>query len=414
MPILRSEAPAPSMRANVLWNTIGSVFYQGCLWLLTVLVVRLSSDYQNSGILALAMSVGNVYTALGTYNMRTYQVADVKRVNSSNNYVALRLVTVCCGYILCTIYAQAISSGLGTLLAILAYLLFKADESFVNVLYGCDQVEMRLDIVGKSQIIRGVMCVALFTVGMLFLDNLACALLLIFFGCFLTTLVFDIRQTRRLGISLSPSISAERCFGLLKGCLPSALGTAIGGLVVSVARQYFGLAYGEEALGIYASVATPCVIIQVLAQNLYAPFLGGVAQAYKLGSKSDARRAALRVLGIVVGVALVLSACVTAVGCPLLLILYGASIEPYVDVLMPALLVTTFVAGTLVLNDLLVVFGRLKTTLAVNLIALIGCMAVIVPCTAQWYMNGINIALIVGYGVAIAFALVQVLRCTAN
>ena len=414
MPILRNNAATPSMRVNVFWNTVGSVFYQGCLWLLTVLVVRLSSDYQNSGILALAMSVGNVFTALGTFNMRTYQVADVKHVYSSNNYVALRLVTVCGGYFLCAIYALAISSGPSTLLAILAFLLFKADESFANVLYGCDQVELRLDIVGKSQIIRGVICVSFFTAGMLILRSLTCALLLIFLGCVLTTFLFDARQTKRLGISLVPSISADRCVALLKECLPSALGTAVGGLVVSIARQYFGLAYGEEALGIYASVATPCVIIQVLAQNLYTPFLGGVAEAYKLGGRGDARLSALRVLGIVVGTALALSLCLTVAGQPLLLALYGTSIEPYVGVLMPALLVMTFVAGTLVLNDLLVVFGRLKTTLLVNLIALFGCLAVIAPCTARWYMNGINIALIFGYSLAIAFALIQVFRCTAH
>lgn len=402
------------MSANVLWNTAGSVFYQGCLWLLTVLVVRLSSDYQNSGVLALAMSVGNVYTAVGTYNMRTYQVADVRHIYSSNNYVALRLVTVCGGYILCAAYALFISSGITTLSSILVYLLFKADESFANVLYGCDQVEMRLDIVGKSQVMRGFACVVLFSTGMFFLGNLTVALGLVFFGCLSITFLFDARQTKKLGVSLRPSISEERCLTLLKGCLPSALGSVVGGLVVSIARQYFGLTYGEEALGVYASVATPCVIIQVLAQNLYIPFLGGVAEVYKLGGKGDARRGAFRVLGIVVGVALALSICLAAIGRPFLITLYGSSIEPYVGVLMPALLVMTLVAGAMVLNDLLVVFDKLKTTLLVNLIALFGCVLVIAPCTANWYMNGINIALIIGYGLAIVFAIVQVLRCTAQ
>ena len=293
-------------------------------------------------------------------------------------------------------------------------LLFKADESFVNVLYGCAQVEMRLDIVGKSQVIRGFACVVLFSTGMFFLGNLAAALGLVFFGCLSITFLFDVRQSRKLGVSLRPSISEERCLTLLKGCLPSALGSVIGGLIVSIARQFFGLTYGEEALGVYASVATPCVIIQVLAQNLYIPFLGGVAELYKLGDKGDARHGAFRVLGIVVGVALALSICLAAIGRPFLITLYGSSIEPYVGVLMPALLVMTLVAGTMVLNDLLVVFDKLMTTLLVNLIALFGCVLVIAPCTANWYMNGINIALIFGYGLAIAFAIVQVLHCTAR
>ena len=79
--------------SNLIWNTFGSVYYQGCLWLLTVLVVRFSFDFQNSGYLALAMSIGNIMFALGSYNMRTYQVADVHNRFSLSNYIGLRLFT---------------------------------------------------------------------------------------------------------------------------------------------------------------------------------------------------------------------------------------------------------------------------------------------------------------------------------
>ena len=44
-----------SLKANVLWNSIGSMFYLGCQWLITVLVVRLSSGFDAAGLLSLAM-----------------------------------------------------------------------------------------------------------------------------------------------------------------------------------------------------------------------------------------------------------------------------------------------------------------------------------------------------------------------
>ena len=386
------------MKANIAWNTIGSVFYQGCLWLMTVLVVRLSADYQNSGMLAFAMSIGNIYTALGTYTMRTYQVSDVKNENSAGNYVALRFVTVFGALIACGIYGLAVSPTPATL--------FKADESFVNVMYGCDQKAMRLDYVGQSQIIRGCLVVGIFVGGMLLTGSLALTLVLIFLGCLSVTVFFDTRKTSAVVDSLRPRITRERCLRLLRVCLPSVAGNVIGGLVISAARQYFGISFGESALGIYASVATPCVIIQVLAQNLYTPLLGPIAEKVSVGDAKAARRGALRLFLLVGGVAAVLSAVLSVFAEPLLTLLYGQTIVPYVGLLPFAMVVTTEVALSFVLTDLLIVYKKLTQTFVVNGIAFAVMAVSVKACTDLWYMNGLNYSLIVAYTISAAYGLV--------
>ena len=110
------------LKSNILWNTSGTVFYQGCLWLMTVLVARMSSDYQNAGMLAFAMSVGNIYTAIGTFTMRTFQVSDIAEKYSSSNYIAFRIFTVGLGFILCAIYGIIVSPSIETTLVILSFL----------------------------------------------------------------------------------------------------------------------------------------------------------------------------------------------------------------------------------------------------------------------------------------------------
>lgn len=399
-----------SMRANVLWNTGGVVFYQGCLWLMTVLVVRLSTDFENSGMLAFAMSIGNIYTALGTYNMRTYQISDVHDENSPSNYVALRIVTVLGGLALCLAYSLMVSPGVETLAVIAAFLLFKCDEAFANVLYGIDQKASRMDVVGISQVLRGVLCVGMFCAGLVLTDSLALALLMVAASCIAVTLLYDVHRSRLFVTTLRPSIERDRCVRLLKTCLPSVLGLVIGGFVVASARQYFGIAYGAQALGIYASVATPCVIIQVLAQNLYIPMLGPIAEAHKDGDARKARAGALKLLALVAGVALAMAVLLAIFARPLLVTLYGPSIEPYVPVLFPAMIVMTGVACAALLTDLLIVFDSLKMTLAMNGIAFVINLALIVPSTALWYMNGINISLIVAYAIAVAFGMTMTLK----
>lgn len=72
------QAEAASIRRNMLFNTIGSLTYHGCLWITTVIVVILSDSYSASGILSFDMTIGNMFSAIGTYSMRTYQISDVK------------------------------------------------------------------------------------------------------------------------------------------------------------------------------------------------------------------------------------------------------------------------------------------------------------------------------------------------
>lgn len=140
-----------SVRANMLYNTIGSLSYQLCLWLTTMLVVLLSDGYGNAGTLAFAMTIGNMMSGIGTYDMRTYQVSDVRYEHTQGEYVGFRLVTLAIGIAITTAYATITSPDTVTLATTIAYVLFKTDESFADVLYGVEQVSERMDFIGRSE-----------------------------------------------------------------------------------------------------------------------------------------------------------------------------------------------------------------------------------------------------------------------
>ena len=80
----KKELPPLSMRANIIWNSVGSMVFLACQWLTTVLVVRLSDGYGAAGLLSLVMSVVGTFSTFAMYKMGTYQVSDVRRENSSN------------------------------------------------------------------------------------------------------------------------------------------------------------------------------------------------------------------------------------------------------------------------------------------------------------------------------------------
>ena len=159
--ISEREVKPLSIKQNMLWNSFGSITYLACQWLITILVVRLSSGYEAAGTLSLAMSVYNIFAPFAIYRMYTYQVSDVKRENTVGEYFAFRIITSSAALVCCLVYAALTCPG-SALLAIALYAIFKIVGLLIDVLHGLDQVNKRMDYIGKSLVIQGVLTLAAF------------------------------------------------------------------------------------------------------------------------------------------------------------------------------------------------------------------------------------------------------------
>ncbi len=398
-----------SLKQNLLWNTVGCLIYQGCQWLTTIAVVVFSSSYENSGILAFAMATGNVYTGLATYNMRTFQVSDVNNQYSSGNYVAFRFVTIGIATVGCCIYSLCVSPSLNTAIAMLCFLLFKADESFANVLYGVDQKYSRMDFIGISQAIRGVLSIVAFSAMLLLDQNLSISILAMFACCAAVTLLFDIPHSGKLD-AIRPTITPAICSTLFRTCAPVVIAILCYGLVATVARQWFGLIQGEEQLGIYAAVATPCVLVQVMANYLYSPFLVPLSRSW-VGNDGRAFRQQLKKLCLAMaGCIAVCLALFTLLGPTLLNLAYGSSIGPYAWMITPAMIAASLMAISSFMTDLFIVMRKFACAVSINAIALAACIAAFLPCVSNWGMNGVNIVICVAFVIGIGAGMLLLLK----
>ena len=398
--------PRPlSLKQNVVWNGIGSLVYQGCQWLITVLVVILSSNYENSGILAYAMTVGNMFSPVASFNARTFQVSDVDDRFSQQNYIAFRFITIVVALVFSMVYAAVVVQSPAIVVTIGIYLLFKSDEAFVTVLYGIDQRGYRMDYIGVSQTIRGVLVLAVFSAALVFFDSLNLAFAGMTVLCLAVTLFYDVSHARRFE-RLRPSIDRAGVKDLVVMCLPAVLSTLFCGMVVAVTRQYFGNMFGSEQLGIYAAVATPSVIVQLLAQYLYNPALGPIAEHWAHGTRSGLMAFLLKLVGIMVAVTAVVVIALSLCGDYLLVLVFGQSIADYTFLFPPVLISTGLIALVWFSGDVLIVFRKTALALVMNAVALVVALATMVPLIGAFYMNGINFTVILANGVALVLAVV--------
>ena len=81
-----------SLGSNMRWNSIGTLFYFGCQWLLTVLIVHFNGGYYNAGVLSLAISITTPLYCIACLNLRTFQVSELEGKFSEGDFIANRIL----------------------------------------------------------------------------------------------------------------------------------------------------------------------------------------------------------------------------------------------------------------------------------------------------------------------------------
>lgn len=391
------EGKELSVGKNMAWNSFGSITYLACQWLITILVVRLSNGYEAAGALSLAMSVYNIFAPLALYRMYTYQVSDVNRENTAGEYFSLRIITSLIALVSCMVYAVVTCSP-QSLAAIFLYAVFKIIALLIDVLHGVDQIHKRMDYIGKSLILQGILSLAAFCIVFAATKSLEFSLAVMTVSTAIVGVCYDYPRSRRFE-RVKLGISRKKAGHLLVYCFPIVIAAVACGAAPSIPRQVLALMDGESMLGIYASVAAPVAIIQMGASYLYNPLLSIIAEHFAKGEKKEL----LSLIGKVsLGIAAIGIVCAIGFemfGAWLLELIFGPTIVPYTYLLLPIIASTIISAFVWFLNDLLVALRCFKGSFAGNVVA----AAIAIPASyifvATWDMNGVSFTSIVAYAI---------------
>ena len=376
------------------WNSIGSLTYSIAQWLTTVLVVRLSTGYDAAGQYALAMAMSNIFAQIATYRIRAYQVSDIHEKTTSSQYIGLRIVTVSLAFLITVIYSLA-SVDSTSIPTIIFYLVYRAYDSFTDVLYGSMQQHFRLDYAGKSLLIRSVSMLVSFTAGLLLFNSINMAILLMFVFS-LPILKKDLVVTNQM-CCVIPDFNLNVIVKLFVECLPAVLGAVFCNSVVTISRQYLSSHLGSYSLGIYASICTPTVLIQACASYLYAPLLGVFATKIEKNKIKEFRILLIKTMGAFLILTLVTSLGFCLIGKPLLAIVFGKHIVKYSNLMYPGIFAAVITAVVAFFSDLLIAVRDIKGNLIGNAIGCCLSIPASIIAINSCGMNGTSYAVIVSY-----------------
>lgn len=385
------------VKQNLLYNSAGTMFYLLCQWLITVLVVKLSS-YTDAGNLSLAISITNVFFTIATFGIRNFQVSDIENKYSPSFYVTIRIVTGSTAFVLCMVFVFLNASySAEQMFCIIIYMLFRLSEAFVDVFQAIQQKAYRMDYTAKSFIMRGTLLLLSFCSVLAVSKSLLLAIGAMSVLTMGVVIFYDIPVCRKLA-PYRISMKAQDFKAIFLECWPLMFNSLMISSIVSIPRYFLEQIYGNEALGFYSSVATPAVIVQAACLMIYSPLVSAFAENYKQKNKKGYYAVLVKTVGAILGIFIIVLAGAALLGDWGLNLLFGSSILPYAYLLIPVLATTILIALCYFTDMLLTICRRLKTILFSNICAVTSVLLLSTILIRQFQMDGVNYVLYIGLG----------------
>lgn len=337
---------------NIFWNTFGTIFYCIAQWAITILVVRLDS-FGASGQLSLAMTTSSSFSAISLFSMRNYQVSDVDAKYKTMHYIGSRVITCVLAFVLCIGYGVLSGYSMYQMGCVAFFMLVRIAEAIVDVLHGIDQKYEKYDIIGKSYIVRGVVTVVVFSIVLVITHDMLITLAAMAIGNLAVAVLWDIRKTWQLE-QLTAVIRDKQVFTLLVTCVPLAIFSFFLSMENLWPKTVLQNIYGEEALGIYASIASPTLVVQVGAQVVFSPLLPSFTRVYNDGEYKKFRSMFHKVLLVLGGICIFVPVVASIIGRWALNLLYGDVILEYYELFMPIVFSTIGMALIWVLQAIVI------------------------------------------------------------
>ncbi len=386
------------LRKNLLFNTAGSLLFYLCQAALNLLVTALAGVTAN-GMLATAMTIANVCLSVASFGMRTFQVSDLAGKYADRTYLLSRYVTLTAAGAGCLVFAFVNSYSAEQRWVIALYTAYRLIESWSDVWHGYLQKAERLDVVGISFGVRGLVTAGTVTLGLVLTGNLVLTLAALFTLNAVYVLAVDLPLAR--GHADLANKSGGRVWALLAECAPLAVYAALNTAIPSVPRYFCERVLGTEKMSYFNNVFLPVLILQVAVIYLFVPFITTFARLWNQKDRAGFFRGLVMLAAALAAMWAAGAAGVALLGRWGLSILYPTSPEilDYTPLLQPLVLATVCTVASTVLCHLLTIARDMRGLILGNLAGLAAATAVSVPLLRAFGVWGAAYATIAGIGV---------------
>lgn len=396
---------------NIFFNTVGNMTYLGAVWLMSILVVKLS-DFTNAGMLSVAMSTSNIYISLASYTARLYYAADIEEKYSDSQYFTFRFITTTASLILCIGVSLLIGYSLQQFLVIVLFYIYKVEEMLSDILIGTMQRRDCLYKGGITITVKAIFSLLAFIIILFLTRNLIFALIAIDVIGGMVLVFGDYRIACDLSgrMIIIDFKTYKPLWNLLVVCFPLFITGLCYNIIPSLPRLIFERMYTAEEMGYYSSISTITVLISTAVNCIIVPLIPMLSTYYKQKDKKRFSSFSWGAGGIIVFFGVICILLEHVFGNWVLKILFGNDILPYEYIFKWVIIATILTSEIILLNAVFTSVNFQDKLMKASLVGLIVCIVTMIPLCRYLYMLGVTLCLIVAQIIEIIVLLVYTLK----
>ena len=363
----RAKGAAITRRAD-FWNMVSSLLFslQSAAFLL--IVTRIGGEAQAGSFLIL-YTAAQTLNAIGTWNLREYQVSDLREEFGFPTYYSARWVTC--------LAMMAGAAGYGIIrgtegdgfLILMCLAGYRFTEDIEDVWHGAVQRAGRFDATSLAMTIRIAVSSGCFAAVYAITRSAGAASAALFLGGLGCWALLRIPFRKRYP-ELEPGFTGKGVGRLLWQGFPVFAGLFLYSYLINAPRYSLDAIRPPEDQAVFGVLFMPVFSINLLSAFLYRPKLVALTEAWETGDGSAFRRAALTQIGLIAGITAGIAGAGITIGWRILEWLYGIPLAAWRGTFGLLLLFGGVTAAAFYLNTLLTVMRKQGYILAGYLTAL--------------------------------------------
>jgi O-antigen/teichoic acid export membrane protein len=296
-------------RTNVIWTLFGKSFFLGSQFFLIMFLSKYT-DMNTLGAYSLGLAITGPIFLLTNLQLRVLLVTEAEPIKFFSTYFILRIILSFIGFIIVAIICSVSGYDTDVMYIILLCALIKINDSIADIFYGAMHGKSRMDLIAKSQILRGVSNILIFITIYFIFKNIYISFFAGILVSVLITFLFDVKQVNKLdkanviwtdffwkkrkknNVQVSGNSQGYSKKVLLNG-LPLGIIVMIGSLSANVPSYVIETKISLEAVGIFASLV---YLIQSTSTFMSALWEPAIPKLTKSRDQNDYKKFTLIVI----------------------------------------------------------------------------------------------------------------------
>lgn len=373
-------------KSEIIWNTLGS-FVESLLSAVLLMFCTRLNGTEIAGMFSISFATATILNAIGDFGIRIYQVTDTKRVYKFGDYLISRIIVVLCMSAIGIAFISLTGYTAEKLWICIALILFKVIDNLSETFQGEFQLRNRLDLGGKSMVIRVSSALIMFLIVDLITKNVIASALSLTLTNLVLFILWDVRILNGFEkIQLNfDKINVKK---ILLECLPLAISTMLSLYIIN-ATKYAIDNFGDYTMQTYFNVIyMPTFVINLVSAFVIKPFLKPFGDFWNNKEYFKFIKSIIVII-LILGLATIgIDIACALLGVPVLSLIYGIDLAPYKMEMILLVVSGFFYAAATVMLYALSTIRKQKLTTVAYIITAILAFVVSNLCVEKWQMKG--------------------------